>query len=235
MLIALLASFTLLTGSGPMDDALRATEAPNTLRAAFTVVLASDRASRTFSFDPRRSPDERWQIVSATGEDGDLDQAAAAWGAESAPDGRLFPDDLRASLGAQVNVQDLGEAWRVQFRHAPSANDSEFDVWAAERLAATAWLEPTRDRFMRIDYALPRPVRGPDGGRLTRFNQTYLLEQDPVWNMSFVAAFSIDLEAKAAFQTIRRAYSARITDVEFFFANDAARQAFEASRRGPAG
>ncbi|MEO0712895.1 MAG: hypothetical protein AAFY37_03175 [Pseudomonadota bacterium] len=233
MLIPLLAAFTMATGSGPMDEALRATEAPNTMRAAFTVDLLSDRAQRTFRFDPREPIGKRWTLIDATGEDSDLDQAAAAWGAEAAPDGRLFPDDLRASFGQSVSVEDLGAAWRVRFRHAPSANDTEFDVWAAERLDAVAWLEPTQDRFLRIDYSLPKPVRGPDGGRLVKFEQTYLLEREPRWDMSFIASFSIDLEARAAFQTIRRAYSARVTDAEFFFATSAAETAFEAGRNVP--
>ncbi len=233
MILALLISYTLATGSGPMDEALKATEAPPTFRAAFKVELVSDKARRVFGFDPRLDPDERWYLIEATGEDGDLDHAASAWGAEAAPDGRLFPDDLRASLGQQVSVEDLGGAWRVRFRHSPSANDTEFDIWAAERLAATAWLEPTADRFLRIDYTLPQPVRGPEGGRLTRFNQSYLLDQDPIWQMSYIRSFTFEMEAKAAFRTIRRSYTARIHDTEFFFASRAAEEAF-VNARAPA-
>ncbi|MEL6244838.1 MAG: hypothetical protein AAFQ85_05750, partial [Pseudomonadota bacterium] len=62
MLIPLLAAFTMATGSGPMDEALRATEAPNTMRAAFTVDLLSDRAQRTFRFDPREPIGKRWTL-----------------------------------------------------------------------------------------------------------------------------------------------------------------------------
>jgi hypothetical protein len=78
-------AFPLITGAGPMDAALRATEAPETLRAAFTVEMTSAKASRTYTFDPREAVGRRWQLILARGEDGDLDQAAAAWGAETAP------------------------------------------------------------------------------------------------------------------------------------------------------
>ncbi|MEM1087973.1 MAG: hypothetical protein AAGH90_09590, partial [Pseudomonadota bacterium] len=173
--------FPIMTVTGPMDRALQATEAPPTLRAAFTVELRSERAERIYQYDPRLGQDERWQLVSARGEDGALDDAGAAWGAELAPDGRLFPDDLRASLGTMVEVEDLGSAWRLRFDHAPSDNDSELDAWAVRQLNAEAWVEPEEGAFIRLDYSLPKPVRGPDGGRLTRFEQSYLLEQEPVW------------------------------------------------------
>lgn len=226
MLLTILASFIIATGSGPMDAALRATEAPPTLRAAFTVEMVSARASRIYTYDPRLPRPERWQLTEAIGEDSELDEAAFDWASEAAPDGRLFPDDLRMSLGPQVEIEDLGQAWRVAFHHTPSANDGAFDIWAAKRLAATAWLEPTGDRFLRIDYSLPRPVRGPEGGRLTRYEQTYWLETEPEWGMSYVAAFQVEMEGRAAFRTIRRAYEARITKAEFFFASETAEKAF---------
>lgn len=212
-------AFPLMTGAGPMDAALRATEAPETLRAAFTVEMTSSKARRTFTFDPREPEGRRWRLVVASGEDGDLDQAAAAWGAESAPDGRLFPDDLRASLGARVAVDDLGAAWRLSFDHAPSANDTALDVWATQRLQAEAWLEPLDGRFLRIDYTLPRPVRGPKGGRLTKFQQSYLLDTEPEWGLTYISQFALNFEAKAPFRTIRQDYQAEITQATFFFAS----------------
>ncbi len=212
-------AFPLITGAGPMDQALRATEAPEALRAAFTVDMASAKARRTYMYDPRLPEPQRWQLILATGEDGDLDQAAAAWGAEIAPDGRLFPDDLRASLGEQVFVDDLGGAWRLKFRHAPSANDNALDVWATQRLQAEAWLEPVNGQFLRIDYTLPRPVRGPEGGRLTKFEQSYLLATEPEWGLTYIAQFALEFEAKAPFRTIRHNYRATITEATFFFAS----------------
>jgi len=235
MILYALFGFPLSTASGPVDAALQATEAPDTLRAAFTVELKSDRAIRIFEFDPRLPEYDRWRIAYASGEDSDLDQVAATWGAESAPDGWLFPDDLRTSLGQRIDADDLGEAWRVRFRHTPSRNDGEFDVWAAERLSATAWLDPIGDRFVRIDYALPKPVRGPDGGKIKRYDQSYYLETEPTYQMSFVSAFTIDLEASAAWKTIRRSYSARIVNAEFFFANERAHTEFVALRQGGTG
>ena len=219
-------AFPLITGAGPMDTALRATEAPETLRAAFTVEMTSSKARRTFTFDPREPENRRWRLVIASGEDADLDQAAAAWGAEIAPDGRLFPDDLRASLGARVSVDDLGAAWRLNFQHAPSANDSALDVWATQRLQAEAWLEPLDGRFLRIDYTLPQPVRGPKGGRLTKFQQSYLLDTEPEWGLTYISQFALNFEAKAPFRTIRQNYKAEITQATFFFASAALEQEF---------
>ncbi|MEL7033744.1 MAG: hypothetical protein AAGL97_08285 [Pseudomonadota bacterium] len=212
-------AFPLVTGAGPMNEALQATEAPDTLRAAFTVEMTSTKARRTYTFDPREPDGRRWRLVVAAGEDSDLDQAAAAWGAEVAPDGRLFPDDLRASLGARVSVDDLGPAWRLKFQHAPSANDSALDIWATQRLHAEAWLEPLDGRFLRIDYTLPRPVRGPKGGRLTKFQQSYLLDTEPEWGLTYISQFALNFEAKAPFRTIRQNYKAKITEATFFFAS----------------
>jgi hypothetical protein len=230
MLFAFLVSLAMATGSGPMHAALEATEAPETLRAAFTVELESNEARHTYFFDPRLPAGSRWVALDRTGHDPELDQVAASWAAEAAPDGRLFPDDLRESLGAQVEVNTDGAAWRLNFRHHPNYNDTEFDVWAAERLAATAWLDPVGERFQRIDYSLPKPVKGPTGGKLTRYEQSYLLKTEPRWGFSYVSGFTIDLEARAAFKRIERRFEARVTDVYFFFASTDAEQAYDARR-----
>jgi len=230
MWLALLMALTMVTGSGPMDAALSATEAPRTLRAAFTVELQSDRARRVYAFDPRKQGAERWQVVDWQGDDDELEEVAANWAAESAPDGRLFPDDLRASLGRSVEVNDAGHAWQIAFRHTPSKNDGEFDVWAAQRLQATAWLDPVGERFLRIDYRLPKPVEGPEGGTLSQYNQSYFLRTEPRWGMSYVSGFSIELEARAAFRKIERRYSANIVKVDFFFASAQAQKIFEDER-----
>ncbi|MFN7163209.1 MAG: hypothetical protein ACK4P2_00175 [Hyphomonas sp.] len=230
MLIAFLASLTMATGSGPMHAALEATEAPETFRAAFTVQLTSNRARHVYTFDPREPLGRRWQLVSRQGDDPELDAVAANWAQEAAPDGRLFPDDLRACLGQTVTVNTDDNAWRVAFRHHPNHNDTEFDRWAAERLQATAWLDPVGERFLRIDYALPRPVSGPSGGKLTRYNQSYLLRTEPRWGFSYVSGFSVELEARAAFQRIRRRYDVEVTDVQFFFASEQAERDFLTAR-----
>ncbi|MCA8901523.1 MAG: hypothetical protein KDA53_09750, partial [Hyphomonas sp.] len=185
MMLNLLITFTLATGTGPMDSALSATEAPKTLRAAFTVELKSGTATRLYEFDPRKKGAERWKALDHDGDDDELEAVAAAWAAESAPDGWLFPDDLRASLGQQVLVDDKGAAWELAFRHTPSRNDGEYDVWAAQRLAATAWLDPVGERFLRIDYTLPHSVPGPEGGTLVRYDQSYFIKTEPRWGMSY--------------------------------------------------
>lgn len=234
MSVVLALAFPLATGAGPMDAALRATEAPETLRAAFTVEMTSGNASRELRFDPRLPAGERWLLVSADGEDSSLDEAAAAWGAEAAPDGRLFPDDLRASLGQIVDVDDLGGSWRLKFEHAPSANDNALDVWAGQQLQAIAWLEPLRGRFLRIDYTLPRAVRGPKGGRLTKFTQSYLLETEPEWGLSYISQFKLEFEAKAPFRKIRQSYTAVISEATFFFASGQAEAQFVETRAASA-
>jgi len=230
MLFAFLVSLAMATGTGPMHAALEATEAPDTLRAAFTVELESNEARHTYFFDPRLPAGARWVVLERSGNDPELDQVAASWAAEAAPDGRLFPDDLRESLGAQVQVNTDGASWRLNFKHHPNYNDTEFDVWAAERLAATAWLDPVGERFQRIDYALPNPVKGPSGGKLTRYEQSYLLKTEPRWGFSYVSGFTIDLEARAAFKRIERRFEARVTDVYFFFASTDAEKEYDAKR-----
>ncbi|MEQ8557029.1 MAG: hypothetical protein RIB03_01835 [Henriciella sp.] len=233
LLIAL--AYQLSAQSGPVDQALRATESPDTLRAAFTIRLVSDDAMREFRFDPRLDVSERWQLVASRGRDDDLDETALEWSQEPAPDGRLFPDDLRPSVGARVDVSDLGAAWRVRFRHHPSLNDTELDAWFAERVDAEAWLDPQSGRFMRLDYELPHPVRGPKGGRLTAFEQSYLLESDPNWGFSYVASYSLSMTAKGGFRTIERHYTATVTSIEIFFANPQAEADYEARRQSASG
>lgn len=231
ILQVILASLTMTTGTGPMHAALAATEAPETFRAAFTVELRSQAARHVYTFDPRLPRAERWQLVSRQGQDGELDAVAANWASEPAPDGRLFPDDLRACLGQTVQVETTGHAWRVGFRHHPNYNDNEFDRWAAERLQAIALLDPVGERFLQIDYTLPKAVNGPSGGKLTRYNQSYILSTEPRWGFSYVSGFSIDLEARAAFKRITRRYEANVTDVQFFFASPEAEQTYLASAR----
>ena len=159
MFLAFLASFIMMTQAPPLDAALTATEAPRTLRAAFTVELQSQHASRVYSYDPRNEKGARWQVVSWQGEDDELEEVAANW-----------------------------------------ANEA---------------------------------VAGPEGGKLTRYEQSYFIRTEPRWGMSYVSSFSIDLEARAAFRTISRRYSANIIQTEFFFASAEAETDFEIRRKGP--
>lgn len=230
MLIALLAPFLIASDSGPLGDALAATEAPDTLRAAFTVLISSGEDWRLYTFDPRRPERQRWRAAGQYGENEELDRLGAEWGSEVAPDARLFPDDLRASLSATVEAEDFGAAWRVRFQHTPSLNDAEFDVWAAEHFVATAWIDPVSDRFLRIDHELPRPINGPDGGRLMEYRQSHFLETDEEFGVSVITGIAVELEARAAFRTIERSYVAQITDVELFFASAADEDAFLAAQ-----
>ena len=96
---------------------------------------------------------------------------------------------------------------------------------------ASAWLDPVGNRLMRIDYSLPDPVSGPDGGKIQKYEQSYYLQTEPRFGLSYVSAFSIDLEARAAFKSFRRSYRARVLQAEFFFANQSAEQAFVEMRQ----
>lgn len=204
--------------AGPVEAALRASEAPKTVRVAFEVELRSDSAMQSFAFDPRQPPDKRWRLIDAKGEDAYLDEISAAWGAEVAPDGRLFPDDLRESLGQAVEIEDLGSAWKLSFDHTPSANDGAFDIWAAGNLKAVAWLSPDRGRFLRIDYELPAPVDGPEGGRLLAYEQSYILQDDPVYQLSLITSFRLCLMARGFLRTEERSYDMQVRKAEVFFA-----------------
>jgi hypothetical protein len=230
MIAALILSLSLLSDSGPLAKALDATEAPNTFRAAFTVELKSETAVRLYAFDPRRPHDQRWQLLNASGEDAELDQAGEAWGKEQAPDGRLFPSRLRASLGPSIRVDELGGAWRLHFKHHPAASDDAFDQMAAEHLMATAWVDPFGERFLRLDYALPQPVSMPEGGKLNRYTQSYFLKAEPRWGFSYVSGYSVNLEGQRSLVRLARRYSATVTQAEFFFANAAAQAEYESRR-----
>lgn len=80
MLFPMLSLALLLQLADPVEAALRASEAPKSLRIAFEVELKSDEASRVFKFDPRLEAAARWQLIHAEGEDGYLDDISAAWG-----------------------------------------------------------------------------------------------------------------------------------------------------------
>lgn len=233
MLLPLLSFLAGLQLADPVEAALLATEAPKSVRVAFEVELRSPTAVHVYAFDPRLEGAERWRVVSHRGEDAYLDEVGANWAAEDAPDSRLFPDDLRVSLGASTRPTNVGAAWKLSFKHAPSANDGTFDIWAAENLRATAWLSPVDGRFLRIDYILPRPVRLPEGGRLMRYDQSYLLEADPVFGFSLITAFTVDLEARGGFRTERRTYSMSTRNVEVFFVSPEAQAQYIAALSPP--
>ena len=233
MLGALILTFLVSSDDGLLDAALTAAEAPKTLRAAFTVDIVSDRATHTYDFDPRRPVGQRWQQVSATGTDETLLEVAESWGGDAAPDSWLFPDDLRASVSETEAAEVLGPAWRIRYDHRMSGNDTgPLDAWAASTLQATAWIDPISETFLRIDHELPAPVRGPNGGRLLSFQQTYLLETDPRYGTSYVAAFAVDLKARAAFRTFDARYEARLSSIELFFASPSAERAFLLRKTG---
>jgi hypothetical protein len=218
MIPSTLILYACLQLADPIEIALRATEAPKSVRVAFTVELRSAEAVRIFTYDPRLDEAQEWTLDLAEGEDGYLDEISATWGAEEAPDGRIFPDDLRASLGADLDIENLGQAWKLQFKHTPSANDGAFDIWAAEKLDATAWLSPDDNSFLRIDYTLPSPVRGPEGGWLFAYDQSYYLQNDPVYNLTLITAYTLKFVAGSAFGKQTQQYRMQVLSAEVFFA-----------------
>lgn len=230
MLSLLLLSFPLSTSTGTMDVALSLTEAPNTLRAAFTLKLESPLAERIIDYDPRREEGKHWMLVSETGADTDLDKVLSEWSSSVSPDGWLFPDELRSSLGGEVDAEIADSKWRIGFQHTPSNYDSSMDVWAAEQMQATGWIDPYAERFERIDYTISEPIRGPEGGRIRKYHQSYYFETEPAYGMSYVSGVTIELEARAAWKTIRRSYSAQVLEAEFFFASAEAEKAFVEKR-----
>ena len=133
----------------------------------------------------------------------------------------------------KIDYMDHQQGWPEMAAMFPGLSKDQLpgdESWAAERLKATAWLDPVGERFQRIDYSLPKPVKGPSGGKLTRYEQSYELKTEPRWGFSYVSGFTIDLEARAAFKRIERRFEAKVTDVYFFFASTDAEAAYDARR-----
>lgn len=219
MLQALAFAFLISTQQAPLDPALSSAEPPASIRAAFTIQLTDGQAYRQVRFDPRLAEKDRWQVAKSEGKSDGLDRAVENWGSEAAPDGRLFADDLRASMGKIVEAEDLGAAWRVHFRHLPSDNDGPLDVWAADHLVAYAWLEPVSAQLLRVEYIAPEPFDAPEGGRVENYAHSYALQREDRLDITFIAAFQIDVKGKFMSTGFERSYRARVEDVEFFFAS----------------
>ena len=214
------AAFLISTGRPPLDTALARSEPPTSMRAAFTAELTNGRAFREVRFDPRFSDgSQKWQVLSSEGDSQELDRAVREWGAESAPDGWLFPDDLRDSMGGIVDAQDLGSAWKIQFQHTPTENDGPLDIWAADHLVGYAWLEPVNQDILRVEYVALKPFSAPGGGTVEAYDHAYVLQRDPEYDITFVSAYTIDVQGKFLSTPMERSYRARITSVEFFFSS----------------
>jgi hypothetical protein len=203
--------------TGPVSDALKASEVPYTFRAAFTVELSSTDAARTFSFDPRWPEGDHWRLISGEGDDEGLDAAALIWSQEVAPDSRLFRNGLAAAMGQSIEVEEMGPVWRLSFRHVPDTANTDLTVWLADEVKANAWLDPATGRFLRLDYKLEAPVPGPGEGEITEFSRSYILETDPDWGYTYASAFLVSDEIIREAGIVDQAYSAKITSVEFFY------------------
>ena len=225
------AAFLISTGDSPLDTALRRAEPPASLRASFTVELTDGESFRQVHFDPRLPADDaRWKVVETKGDSSELDRAVTEWGLQDDPDGWLFADDLRASMGRIVEAEDMGAAWRINFQHLPSANDGPMDIWAAEHLTGYAWLEPVNAQLLRVDYHAPQPFDGPNGGKVETYDHAYLLQRDPEYGITFVSAYKVDVRGHFLSADIERAYRVRVTDVDFFFSSPVEEALFKAKR-----
>lgn len=232
MLTVLTAAFLLSTAEPPIDHALDRTEPPGSVRAAFTVQLTDGEAFREVRFDPRLPKDEgRWVVEAAEGKSDDLDRAVDVWSDQTSPDGWLFADDLRQSMGRVVEVEDLGAAWKVHFEHLPSSNDGPLDIWAMQHLAGEAWLDPVTETFVRIDYTSKGPFDGPDGGRVEHYEHNYALQQDPVYGLTFIAAYKVDVQGSFLGRKFERSYRARVTSMDVFFGSPAEEALFVSKQR----
>lgn len=223
------AAFLISTVEDPIDSALMRAEPPASLRAAFTVELTDGETFREVRFDPRLT-DDRWSVTKTEGRSAELDYAVRQWGSQAAPDGWLFADDLRASMGRIVEADDVGEAWRLQFQHQPSDNDGPLDIWAAEHLAGVVWMEPVNAYFLRIDYTALEPFSAPNGGTVETYNHSYFLHQDPEFGISYITAFQMDVRGRFLTTDVAKSYGVRVTEIDLFFATTADEALFRQKR-----
>ena len=219
MSVVLSLTLPVIAAMGPVDTAMNAAEAPSALRAAFTVELRSTTAHRVLSYDPRQTIGDRWQLVTRAGEDATLDAVAAEWRAEAAPDGRLFADNVRANIRSNATIDDFGSAWRVRFDHTPVDASPVHNIATSNGLLGEAWIEPSAGRLMRLDYRLQAPVRQTNGSELTEYSQSYILEAEPAWGLTYIAGYQVSLALDAQGERQSHSYRATIKDASFFFAN----------------
>ena len=235
MLSAILLALQLATSIPPIEETIRATEVPDTIRASFSVQMTSDTAVRFYVYDPRMSPGTQWQMLGSSGDDPELDAAAAAWESEFAPDARLFINDLRQHLGDEAEVDDFGKAWRIKFKQEGVSGERTLGIFAAPELEASAWIEPRDNRLMRIDFRLPAPVETTDDTVIERYDQRYLMDEDEEWGFRYVGAYSLDFKAERNGLPIEQSFSAKITSAEFFFNTPEEQAKFEAERQAGSG
>jgi len=223
-------AFVIATSEPPVSDALAATDSPKTLRAAFTLEVTSGEALRIIRFDPRLTGPAMWQLTEAKGRNDSLDGVLEGWSVDTSADGLLFPDNLSERLGAFVDLQDAGAAWTVDFRPAVTGGDTSFDIQASQHLAGRVWLDPMSRRFVRVEYESVGRFRVDGVGRIDRLSQNYVLGQDREFGLSYVTAFELSFTAGRGPVTRSQTISARLLDVEFFFASPEALAAWQAGR-----
>ena len=215
-------AFVMSTTQTPLSEALDATDAPDTLRAAFTLSVRSGDAVRTVRYDPRLAPGEVWTLSDPRGRSDELDIVLSEWRAVDSADAMIFPDDLRLRLGADVEVEDMGAAWALSFRPSLTVRDTVLDIRASEHLAGLVWVEPETERVVRIEYASTRPFDVRGLGRVDSLTQSYVLSYDERLGISFISAFDIAYSGSRGPISRSSRIEARLVDVEFFFSSPAA-------------
>jgi hypothetical protein len=223
-IVAVFASAWIAAGASfpaPLESALKAAEAPVSLRAAFTATLSTETGEAVVRFDPRKPGYERWAILKGTTSP-DLILAVNEWMQEPAPDGRLFPDDLRPSIGGELDWRAIDGWWVASFRPKQSANDGEFDSWIASHLYGRAWIDPETNALSRIAYWAPRPFDAPDEGRVETLDQAWDFAYAPEFGASYAVSWRIRAEGSTALQPMRRSMTVTLSDIVLFDARNPA-------------
>jgi hypothetical protein len=212
----------LSTASGPLDAALALTEPPKELRAAFTLSVSSGIAQRRVRYDPRVAGQAPvFRVLESQGEDSQLDALIAEWREAASPDALLFADGLRGRLGASVSVSDLGAALVMDFRPALIRTDTELDADIAGALEGQVWFDPQAGRIVRVETRAPRAFSVPQGARITRLEQTYVLQTDETLGVSYIAAIEMRVAGGLPAGIAKREanVSARLLELDLFFAD----------------
>lgn len=197
--------------------ALALTRPAQTLRLAFEVELASGRARRRFRFDPRLPTGRRVAMSGGTGQDDRLAALFAAWVAEPAPDGRLFPDLLGERMtNPRRSMAANGD---VVLAFAPTAlpRDTGDLAFITDYLEGEAVLPFGAGGFSEIRYRLETPVRW-QGGVLQRNDHIYRLGHAPRFGLSFIEALRIEAVGQIAFQAFSQALTVQVLSIDPFFA-----------------
>lgn len=225
-------AFVISVTEAPVSEALAATDAPKTLRAAFTLEVSTTEAKRVVRFDPRLTGPAMWQVENLGGKSEALDTIVMSWTENTSADAILFPDNVRERLGGFVELRDAGAAWFVDFQPLEVAGDTDFDLQTRAHLKGRIWLDPVSERFVRVDYQSVGRFQVKGLGRIDRLSQSYVFNQEPELGLTYITAFELTFTGGRGPITRSETISARLLDVEFVFSSPEAMAAWESRRSG---